>query len=332
MVRELLIVRADRMNNLLRDLRYAVRVLLRNPVATIVAILALSLGIGVNAVSFISTSALVLHPLPYPHLERIVTIWETLPRLRTERTALTPGDFVDLKNESRSFEELAAYREWNAALTGTGDAERVAATKVTPGFFSVLGRKPALGRTFAAKEGEHSPVRVAVVSTGFWKTRMAGVKDAVGKPISLDGKTYTVIGVMPSDFNYPLENEIWVPLTFEASERQDRNQHDVLALALLKPGISATQATAESATIASRLASRYPGSNAARSMEAVELREASDEVTRHFVLMLVGAAGFVLLLACANIGNLQLARAANRQKEIAVRAALGAGRLQITRQ
>ncbi len=320
------------MNSFLRDLRYAARVLLRSPVATVIAILALALGIGVNAGSFISTSALILHPLPYPRLERIVTVWETLPKLRTERSPLAPADFIDFRKESRSYEKIGAYREWNAALTGTGDAERVAASEVTPGFFEVLGRKAALGRIFSGDEGETSHARVAVISQGFWKTHFAGARDVIGKPISLDGKSYAVVGVMPGEFNYPLQNEVWAPLTFEAAESQERGRHDVLALALLKPNVPAAQASAEAATIASRLAQRYPGTNEARSIQVTELRESSDEVTKHFVLMLVGAAGFVLLLACANIGNLQLARAASRQKEIAVRAALGASRRQIARQ
>ena len=315
-----------------RDLRLAARVLLRSPVATTVAVLALALGIGVNASSFITASSLILHPLPYPHLERIVTLWETIPELRSERTALAPADFLDLRNQSSSFASVAAYRPWDANLTGIGNPERVQAYFVSPELFSVLGGHARLGRTFLENEEQPSRAKVAVVSEGFWKTHLASSPAAVGRQISLNRQKYTVVGIMPDSFDYPLGTDVWAPLTFTQAEQSERNSHNLMALGLLKPGTSAGQASAETAAIATRLGKQFPQTNQGRSMLAVPLRDLVDAVTSRFVMTLIGAAGFVLLLACANIGNLQLARAANREKEIAVRAALGASRFQLARQ
>jgi hypothetical protein len=224
---------------LVRDLRYAVRILLKSPVATLVAILALALGIGVNASAFITISSLILHPLPYAHLERIVTIWETPPKLHAQQSAFAPGNFIDLRNETHSFQKLAAYRAWDANLTGIGTPERLQACLVSPSFFSVLGTSPELGRVFANDEDQPSRSRVAVVSEGFWKSRLAGSKAAMGSSIYLNQRSYTVVGVMPDRFDYPLGTEVWSPLTFEAAEQHERASHNLMVLGLLKPEVSA---------------------------------------------------------------------------------------------
>lgn len=322
----------DVVYGLVRDLRYAARVLLKSPVATSVAVLALALGIGVNASSFITISSLVLRPLPYPRLERIVTIWETPPKLHSQQSAFAPANFIDLRNQTRSFQKLASYRNWDANLTGIGTPERLQACLVSPSFFYVLGIGAEVGRTFVNDPDQPSHSRVAVVSEGFWKSHLAASKAAIGASVSLNGHNYTVLGVMPDRFDYPLGTEIWSPLTFEPAEQHERAHHDLMALGLLKPEVSAAQANAEISTIASRLEQLYPRTNQDRSMLVVPLRDLTDRVTNHFVVMLLGAAGFVLLLACANIGNLQLARATNREREIAVRAALGASRFEIARE
>ncbi|MBV8072728.1 MAG: ABC transporter permease [Acidobacteriaceae bacterium] len=320
------------MNDLVRDTRYAFRALLKTPLATAVGVLALALGIGVNASSLITTSSLVLHPFPYAHLDRIMTVWQTVPKLKLERSPLAPGDFGDLRRENRCFSQLAAYRPWDAALTGAGDPVRVLAARVTPGFFSALSSKPALGRVFEDSLEEKANARVAVVSEGFWNTHLLGSRDAIGKTIALDGKQYTVIGVMPDAFNWPLQTEIWTPLVFDPAETHDRANHDLMAIGLLKPGASRSEASDEAATLAGRLARQFPDTNEGRRMMCVPLAEIADSFTQRFVLLLLGATLFVLLLACANVGNLQLARAASREKEIAIRTALGAGRVQIARQ
>jgi putative ABC transport system permease protein len=318
--------------NLLRDFRYALRILLKSPGATSVAVLALALGIGANTSGFVWVSALVLHPLPYPDQGRIMTLWESIPKVHAERDAVTPANFLDWKEQSRSFEQLAAYRPWDANLTGIGDPERIQACRVSPEFFALLGLKPSAGRTFARDEAEPARDGVIVVSQDFWRNRLSSASDALGKTVSLDGRVYTVVGVMPRDFDYPLATEIWAPLSLWGEEKNQRAIHSLAVLGRLKPQTSVAQARAEMTAIARRIEQQHPQTNEARSAAIVPLRELTNEVTERFVLMLLGAAGFVLLLACANIANLQLARATGRQKEMAIRAALGAGRVSIARQ
>lgn len=313
-------------------MRYGARVLLRAPGATIVAVLALALGIGVNSTQFTSVNALVLHPLPFPRLERIMTIWETVAKSNTERYYLAPANFVDLRRESRSFDEIAAYEDWSANLTGTSEPARLQAALVSPGFFAVLGIHPALGRTFTAEEGKSDHARVVVVSDGFWRQYLASAPHSIGKAIELNGEKYTIAGVMPREFDWPLTTDIWAPLSIGVAGQAQRAEHTLNVLALLKPNVSVEQARREAEQIAGRLQQEYPRTNEARNIEVLPLRSLINEVTERFVLILLAAAVFTLLLACANVGNLQLARAANREKEIAVRAALGANRYQITRQ
>ena len=320
------------MRNFVAELRHASRTLLRSRITTAVAVLALALGIGVNASSLMTIDAVILHPLAYPRLERIVTIWETLPKLRGEWTPLSPADFVDLEQQNQSFERIAAYRGWQASLTEHGTPQRVETTLVTPDFFAVLGMKAELGRTFVHEQQQAAPLREVVVSEGFWKTHLAGSRTAIGQAISLNGASYTVIGVMPDSFDLPLTNEIWAPLVLDAAQRRDRDHHELLAVGLLKPGISLDEARADMAALASRLARQYPRTNEDRSVLVEPIRGMAERVTGRFLMTLFGAAGFVLLLACANVGNLQLARATNRDREIAVRVALGASRVQIARE
>jgi putative ABC transport system permease protein len=318
--------------NLVRDFRFAGRVLSRSPGATAVAVLALAVGIGVNASCFVWLDALVLYPLPFPNLERIMTLWETIPKLRAERDAVAPANFLDWKEQSRSFDQMAAYQPWDVNLTGVGDPERVQACLVSPRFFALLGMKPVLGRTFLNDEAEPARDGVVVLSHGFWQRRLASAPDAVGKQLSLGGRGYTVVGVMPADFDFPLATELWAPLTFAGEEKSERAVHNLLVLGRLKSGTPMAHARAEMETIARRLEQQYPQTNEARSVKIVPVRELTNNVTDRFVMMLVGAAVFVLLLACANVANLQLARATARQQEMAVRAALGASRFHIARQ
>lgn len=317
------------MSHFLEDLRYSARVLRKAPGATAVAVLALALGIGVNISMFTCVNALVLHPLPFPHLERIMTVWETV---YTHRSAVAPANFLDLQRQSRSFDEVAAYENWDVSLTSTRDPERVQAALVSPSFFAVLGSHAALGRTFSKDESQAARSGVVVVSYGFWQHQLAGSRNAIGKSISLAGRGYTVLGVMPDDFDYPLGTDLWAPLSMSIAEQSQRSAHTLSILGLLKPGVAVSQARTEAKTIAKRLADEYPLTNEARDMTVVPLRDLTNGVTARFVLMLLGAAGFVLLLACANVANLHLVRAVSRAKEIAVRAALGASRFQIARQ
>jgi putative ABC transport system permease protein len=320
------------MNEVLRDFRYAMRGLIKSPGVTAVAVLALALGIGVNTSSFTAVNTIVLHPLPYAHLEQVMTLWETLPKLRAERDTVSPANLLDWKEQSRSFQQIAAYRRWDVSLTGVEDPERVQGYLVTPSFFTLLGMQPILGRTFSDDEGEPAHDSVVVLSRGFWQRRLASAPDAVGRTISLGGRTFTIVGVMPVDFDFPLATDLWAPLALTSEEKHQRAARNLVVLARLKREIPIAQARAEMQTIARRLQQQYPQTNEARGVLVVPLRELTNNVADRFVLILLACAVFVLLLACANVANLQLARATARQKEIALRTALGASRFRIARQ
>jgi hypothetical protein len=192
-------------------------------------------GISVNIAVFIPISSVVLHPFPYPRLERLMTVWETVPKADSERGGLAPADFVDFQNDNRSFEQLTFYREWDANVTGTGNPERVEACLVSPTFFSVLGSKAAIGRTpDVVQENAASESREVVISEGFWKTRLAASPSVVGRTISLNKQRYTIVGVMPDRFDYPLGTEIWSPLALGAVERHRRDSRALMVVGLLK--------------------------------------------------------------------------------------------------
>ena len=313
------------------DFRYALRALRKAPGTTAVAALALALGIGVNTSSFMWVSALVLHPLPYAGLERIMTVWETVPKLRAGRDPVAPANFLDWRQENRAFEKMAAYQPWDANLTGTGEPERIQACLVTADFFAVLGMKPALGRSFSREEQETPSSGAVIVSHGFWQRRLASSPDAVGRSVSLDNRNYTIAGVMPAEFDYPLATELWTPLAMTPQERNQRTLRTLLVLGRLRPQVTVAEAGAAMNVIAGRLERAYPQSNESRGVAVVPLRELTNQVTDRFVLTLLGAASFVLLLACANVASLMLARATGRQRQFAVEAALGASRFRIAR-
>ena len=318
------------MNSLLLDFRYALRALRKSPGATAVAVLALALGIGVNTSCFIWVNALVLHPLPYPNLERIMALAESVPKLSAQRDLMVaPANALDWREQNHAFEQMALYRPWDANLTGAHEPERIQACLVTANFFALLGMKPALGRVFSKQEEDAAANATVIVSHGFWQRRLASNPNAVGQSISLDNRSYTIDGVMPADLDYPLATDLWAPLALSPQEKNQRDAHTVLVLGRLQPGVSVAEARATMQIIARRLETQYPQTNKGRSISVVPLRELTNEVTDRFVLLLWGTSTFVLLLACANIANLQLARATTRQRQFAVEAALGASRLRI---
>ena len=246
---------------------------------------------------------------------------------------MTPADFADLRRNQTVFADLAAYQQSNTTLTGVGEPERVQNYEVTAGFFRLLGGEAALGRTFLPEEEQAGRGQVAVLSYGLWQRRFGADPRIVGSTISLDEKVHTVIGVMPERFDFPKPVELWTPLALSNEAWNERRSQSLAVVARLKAGVELGQANAEVETLAQRLAEQYPQTNAGRGATVRLLRRsANGEYNEVFMGLLMAAVGFVLLIACVNIANMQLARGAARSRELAVRAALGAGRLTLVRQ
>ena len=243
-----------------------------------------------------------------------------------------PANFRDWREQAHSFQELAAGRRWEVNVTGVGPAERVDGYLVTPNFFDLLGMRAQLGRTISSPDFEPGHTSAVVVSYGFWQQRLGAEPGVVGSRVRLNGEQFTVIGVMPADFEYPMGVEVWVPLDLGAADQANRSDHYLQVIGRLRPGILIAQAQADLQAIAGRLAEQFPQTNAGHSVRLVNMVNELQFGTRQYLLVMMGAAGFVLLLACANVANLQLAQGSARQKEIAVRVALGASRARIARQ
>ncbi|MFZ0212863.1 MAG: ABC transporter permease, partial [Candidatus Acidiferrales bacterium] len=320
------------MRTLMQDIRYGMRMLLKNPGVTLLAVCALALGIGANAAIFSVADPLLLRPEPFPNLSRIALMYNKVGAL-TDENSMYPADYEAIRTQSRSFEQIAAHAGGNANLTGQGDPERVDSERVTPNFFDVLGVQPMLGRSFTAQEGVPGNDAEAILSYGLWQSKFAGDPQIVGKETQINGKSYTIVGVMGKDFNYPVGAELWQPLAFTAEDKTDHKNNYVFPVGLLKNGVSVSQAAAEMDALGKQLAKEFPQADAKMTIRAVPFRTyATDELTHDFMLLLLAAVGFVLLISCANVANLQLARVAGRERELAVRAALGASRWRIARQ
>jgi putative ABC transport system permease protein len=314
------------------DLRYAFRTLRHSPGFTAMTVLSLALGIGVNLLVFSSLYYVVLNPFPYPALDRMVTVSGTRAKSPSERSPSAAADFLDWKQASRSFESLAAYQDWDVNLTGVSHPDHIQSARASAEFFDVLGMHALRGRTFGAAECEPGRDAVVVVSYGFWQTRLAARPDAVGETLSLGGLKHTVIGIMPDEFNLPLASELWVPLALTPEEKAERGVPSLQVIGRLKPGVSAAQAGADVGAIARDLERRYPRTNEERRVLVSSFREVMKNESPRFLLVLAGAACFVLLLACTNVGGLQVARTMGRQREFGLRTALGAGTFRILRQ
>jgi len=321
------------MSALLQDVRYALRQLRKRPGFTVVAVITLALGIGANTTTFTTVNAMLLRPFPFPHLDRIVNVWETFSTENNNHFSATPGNFRDWNEKSTQFEHLAAYRGWNANLTTGSVAEHIEGFQVTADFFSLLGMSPQRGRYIGSADFQSAAAPVAVLSNSLWRQHLGADAGIVGRQLLLNGQKFTVIGITPRDFDFPSGSKIWTPLNLKGAEGADRNNHDLTVIGRLKGGVSVAQAQARLATISANLGLLYPTTNAGHSVRLVNMVEdLGGGGTRQFLLVLMGAAIFVLLLACSNVANLQLARASRRQKEIALRTALGASRWQVARQ
>jgi len=317
-----------------QDIRYGARTLRKSPGFTLTAIATLALGIGATTANFSVCDAMLWKPLPLPNLSRLAVVLQRIPGNPNEWESIAPADFADIRQQQSVFESVAAWDDTLSNLSGNGAApERATRYLVTPNFFALVGAQPALGRTFAPEEDQSGHEHVAVLSDALWRRRFAADPTIVGRDIRIDDEDYRVIGVMPKKFVFPMVSDLWTPLAETPAARNSRDNHTLAVMGLLKPGRTVGQAEAEAETIASRLALQYPNTNKGRRFFSMGAHDyLIGPYTHQYSLMMFVSVLFVLLIACANVANLQFARALGRSREVAVRAALGAGRWRLIAQ
>jgi putative ABC transport system permease protein len=316
-----------------QDIRYGVRMLVKHRLTTLVCVAALGLGIGANAAMFSVAEAFLLHPVPFENSDRVVALVDSRPSEGVDTNAVAPATYFEWKAEARSFEDIGAYVWDTINLTGDREAAKINGFAVSPKFFDLLGVHPRLGRTFLPEEEQVGKDQVIILSYGLWERRYASDPHILGKKLKVDGKTFEIVGVMGKGFDYPKPAEAWVPLSFDAAHRAIRDARYLWVLARLKPRVSVVEAAAEMRTITARQAETYPDPYKGWKLRVLTLANfATNDLTRQYTFLLLGAVGFVLLIACADVANVQFARVTGRHKELAVRTAMGASRSRIIRQ
>jgi putative ABC transport system permease protein len=327
------------METVWQDVRFGFRMLMKHRLASLVCIVALALGIGANAAIFSLAEAFLLHPVPFENGDRFVALLNIHAQGSAggfgsqDYVPIAPATYFDWKKEAHSFDQITAYAWDEVNLTGDREPQKVQTFKVAANFFETIGKRPAMGRAFVPEEEEVGKDQSIILGHALWQQRFASDPNILGKNVKVDGKSFTIVGVMGKGFDYPMPAEAWIPLAFDVKERLRRDNRWLWPLGRLAPGVSFEQAAAEMQAIAARQVEAYPDTNKGYQLVALQLREfITSTLTRQYTLLLMGAVAFVLLIACANVANVQFARVTGRVSEFAIRTALGGSRWRVVRQ